>query len=72
MWLGGSSITLLHCVQRELDDLQGQLAEVRRSLLSRESVQADIDKLNVAHCNALKERETAMSAIRADLEKVTA
>ena len=59
-------------MQRELDDLQSQLAEARRSLLSRESVQADIDKLNVAHCNALKERETAMSAVRADLEKATA
>lgn len=58
--------------QRELDDLQSQLAEARRSLLSCESVQADIDKLNVAHCNALKERETAVSAVRADLEKATA
>ena len=37
----------------------------------RESVQADIDKLNVAHYKALKEREAATSAIRAELEKAT-
>ena len=27
--------------------------------------------VTVAHCNALKERETAMSTVRADLEKAT-
>ena len=63
---------MLHRVQRELDDLQGQLAEARRSLLSRDSVQDDIDKLNIAHYNALKERETVMSAVRAEQEKATA
>ena len=58
-------------MQRELDELQSQLAEVRRNLQSHESVQADIDKLNVAHCKALKEQEAATSAVRAELEKAT-
>ena len=58
-------------MQRELDDLQSQLAEARRNILSHESVQADIDKLNVTHCKALKERETATSAVQAELEKAT-
>ena len=61
----------MHHVQTELDDLQSLLAEARRTLLSRESVQADIVKFNVAHCNALKERETAISAVRAEPEKAT-
>ena len=32
-------------------------------------MRADIDKLNVVHCKALKEREAATSAVRAELEK---
>ena len=35
-------------------------------------MQADINKLNVVHHKALKERETARSAVRAELEKATA
>ena len=59
-------------MQRELDDLHSQLSEARRNLLSRELMQANIDKLNAAHCKALKERQTATSAVRAELEKATA
>ena len=58
-------------MQRELDDLQSQLPEARKNILSCESVQADIDKLNVVHYKALKEREATTSAVRAELEKAT-
>ena len=34
-------------------------------------MQADIDKLNVVHYKALKEREATTSAVRAELEKAT-
>ena len=56
-------------MQRELDNLQRQLDEARKGHLTRESVQVGIDKINAAHCKALKERDTAASALRVELDK---